>query len=241
MIKKYLKYLKNNNYSINTIKTYKSILEIYCSDLDDLRKIKTRLRGYFSSPATARLHYSVISSYMKWNKDKRVDKLKQIKIPPISYKYFDVFNYKYLELKTRILNDDSENIIIKKMIIKFLFETGIRAEELKNIIEIKKDTIIILGKGNKKREIFYKKNTFDKMGFPFLYSTKTLRLWVKEILGCEFTPHSIRRSFATHLLKNGANAKFVMLQMGHEKIETTFRYLHLNLKENQKEYNKFFK
>jgi integrase/recombinase XerD len=70
------------------------------------------------------------------------------------------------------------------------------------------------------------------MGFPFLYSTKTLRLWVKEILGCEFTPHSIRRSFATHLLKNGANAKFVMLQMGHEKIETTFRYLHLNLKEN---------
>jgi integrase/recombinase XerD len=59
-------------------------------------------------------------------------------------------------------------------------------------------------------------------------------------LGVEYTPHSIRRSHATHLLNNGASPKMVMMQLGHEKIETTFKYLQLSISENQKTYNKYF-
>ena len=63
---------------------------------------------------------------------------------------------------------------------------------------------------------------------------------MKEILGTKYTPHSIRRSHATHMLLKGANPKAVMLQLGHVKVETTFRYLQLCKKINQKIYNKFF-
>ena len=49
-----------------------------------------------------------------------------------------------------------------------------------------------------------------------------MRLWTKEVLGSKFTPHSIRRSHATHMLLSGANPKTVMMQLGHSKVETTY-------------------
>ncbi len=144
-----------------------------------------------------------------------------------------VFTKEFLLKKTHGL--DSE----KKVVIRMLFETGIRAEEIKNIISINKKTMIIKGKGNKIREIFHNwETTKEFKGFD--YTTKTLRIWVKEILGDEYTPHSIRRSHATHLLLKGANPKTVMMQLGHNKVETTYRYLNLSKQNNQKIYNKYY-
>ncbi|WP_158500006.1 tyrosine-type recombinase/integrase [Spiroplasma sabaudiense] len=157
--------------------------------------------------------------------------MKQFKMPKIPKVYRTVFKKDFLLEKTNINNGDSKKLIQKKMVIKFLFETGIRAEELKNIIKINPRTITVLGKGNKLREIFHCNETTINLN-EFTFTTKTLRIWVKEILGKEFTPHSIRRSHATHLLTNGASPKMVMLQLGHEKIETTFRYLNLSIEDN---------
>jgi integrase/recombinase XerD len=74
----------------------------------------------------------------------------------------------------------------------------------------------------------------------FNRSTRILRLWVREVLGDQYTPHSIRRSHATHMLLKGANPKVVMLQLGHSKVETTFRYLQLSKTKNMKIYDKFY-
>ncbi|PPE06089.1 tyrosine-type recombinase/integrase [Williamsoniiplasma lucivorax] len=236
--KQYLNYLKKNNYSINTIITYKSILNIYKNDYQNITRIKNKIKTHFNSPNTAWTHYNVICSYMRWAKDKRLENLKEIKLPRISKVYRSVFKKSFLIKKTEIKAEDSEILIEKKIIIRFLFETGIRASELKNIIEIKEKTLKIIGKGNKIREIFHKIETTKLMN-DFKYTTKTLRLWVKEILGENYTPHSIRRSYATHMLLAGANPKMVMLQLGHEKIETTFRYLNLSFEQNWQIYSKF--
>ncbi len=59
-------------------------------------------------------------------------------------------------------------------------------------------------------------------------------------LGNEYSPHSIRRSFATHMLMNGASPKMVQLQLGHAKIETTFTYLNLSLDDNHSIYKQYF-
>jgi integrase/recombinase XerD len=59
-------------------------------------------------------------------------------------------------------------------------------------------------------------------------------------LGKQYTPHSIRRSHATHMLLNGANPKMVMMQLGHTKVETTFRYLQLSIERNRKIYDKYY-
>jgi site-specific recombinase XerD len=45
--------------------------------------------------------------------------------------------------------------------------------------------------------------------------------------------HTIRHSFATHLVDNGTNLHTVKELLGHSNLQTTLRYLHLTSKRIQ--------
>jgi len=75
-------------------------------------------------------------------------------------------------------------------------------------------------------------------------STRSISSIVKKYvhnaqIGKHITPHSLRHSFASHMLQQGANIREIQELLGHENISTTQIYTHLNIKKIKQDYNNY--
>jgi integrase/recombinase XerD len=75
-----------------------------------------------------------------------------------------------------------------------------------------------------------------KPGQP-LHSTNVQKLCQRLVadlgLSKRVTPHTLRHSFATHMLEAGVDLRTLQLILGHSNIQTTTHYLHVNAKKLQ--------
>lgn len=151
------------------------------------------------------------------------------------------------------------------LILKMLYSTGMRVSELVSLriseLDLDKGEVVIKGKGNKERVVFLPEDILEDIKFyiqkrkknsNFLFlnrkgkllTDKGIRLLVekyakKVIPYKKITPHTLRHTFATHLLTNGADLRSVQELLGHTKLSTTQIYTHLT-KENLKKVYKNF-
>lgn len=142
-----------------------------------------------------------------------------------------------------------------RLVMELLYATGVRVSELVNIkikdIDFNNRSIIVIGKGSKERIVFFNSICFDilkkyldeskmvrKEEFLILnnngkkITTRSIRLIINKVIKetsiiKHIHPHTIRHTFATHLLNNGCDLLTVQELLGHESISTTGIYTHV--------------
>jgi integrase/recombinase XerD len=142
-----------------------------------------------------------------------------------------------------------------KAILELLYATGMRVSELCSlkITDLNETFVKVRGKGRKERIIpvgrraieaidyylIHFRNQASESDAPLFISQKgkpihRISVWSRirayaraARIAKDVSPHTLRHSFATHLLENGADLRLIQDMLGHEDIGTTDRYTHL--------------
>ncbi len=169
------------------------------------------------------------------------------------------------EDEVRVLLEGCGNVF-DRAILEFLYATGIRVSELcnLNLFDVDETTLRVKGKGGKERIVPIALRTVQVLDQYLLKRKKEIRenpplfinnrgkrisrqfVWTlvklyaeKAGINKQVSPHTLRHSYATHLLENGADLRIIQELLGHSNISTTDRYTHISNKHLRSAFDKF--
>lgn len=262
ILNNYIKYLKLKNYADTTINSYlitaNSFLK-FCNSKISKENFILFIKNNFKKrkPSTIRTKFNYLSNFLSFLEiDWFTNEFKNNFILPKLNNEPKVVLDK-TKIKSILNNFNLKKITqFKKYLwVRILFETGLRASEFQML---RKDDIsntcriYIIGKGYKSRTVFITEELYKIIqNWPYQYfcidkngnlvSTRQLRKTLKQI-GNKFlnmnnlSPHMLRRSFCTNLIKNGCKLNVVQALMGHSSISTTSKYIFFSQEEMYDEY-----
>ena len=224
----------------------------------DIRSYLAHMCNKKYSSRTISRKLSAIRSFYKYEVNKGVirdNPCLLISNPKVEKKLPNYLSYNEIETMLEVPDTFKNNSLRDKLIIEILYSTGIRVSELVNIkvkdIDFYNNQILILGKGNKERYVIFG-NTLKDMLKEYIsiksdseylitnkynkkMSTRSIEEIVKKIVKIDgiknkVTPHTIRHTFATHMLNEGADLRVVQELLGHAGISNTQIYTHISMK-----------
>ncbi|TAL09231.1 MAG: tyrosine recombinase XerC [Nitrospirae bacterium] len=149
-------------------------------------------------------------------------------------------------------------------ILEVLYSAGVRVAELVGLnvddVDLEAGAATVLGKGRKERVVLLGEKAvaalrayLGKEGLqegPLFRNSRGGRLTARSVerivtAQCRalpnfpaMTPHTLRHSFATHLLDGGADLRAIQEMLGHASLSTTQRYTHVALDRMMEAYDK---
>ena len=247
-IKKYFEYINTKN------KKYYEI-EKYVQSLSKSKYAKSTVNRKIVS----------ISSFFNWcinQKKLNIKDIKQIKNIKTDRKLPTILTSNYINNLLDTIPTSTSKEIRDRTIIEILYSSGLRVSELTNlkVNDFKNNkSLKVLGKGNKVRILPMTDKSFNYMNlwiskyrseykneksgnYIFLgvrggkISDREIQRIVNLRLGT--FPHSIRHTFATHLLDGGADLRVVQEMLGHTDPSTTQIYTHVSKKQLKEKYKR---
>src|SRR6185295_10698221 len=148
-------------------------------------------------------------------------------------------------------------------ILELLYASGLRVSELSGLdlddLDRTERTVRVLGKGRKERMVPYGNQAARALetwlgergerGGPVFTNARGGRLTVRSVhtivrraaraagITRRVSPHTLRHTFATHLLDGGADLRAIQELLGHSRLSTTQRYTHVGAEQLLKVYD----
>lgn len=285
MIEDYLFELEIRNYSLNTIKTYKSIISNFYKFMlseKGLYNEKMILKSFKRYVRHLKRERNVSQNYIylvtvvlkKFFEFAGIGVLKEVQTPKRTKSLPKSLNEE--EVMSLITALDDNNIFESstphadflrfrnKLILALLYSSGLRVSELVNLrvnnIDLSERTMRIRGKGEKDRIVLFDDRTKnliadylaqrdDDSEYLFInrrgnhLTARYVQMMIKDyakVAGIKkkVTPHILRHSFATHLLKNGVDIRAIQQLLGHSNLSTTQIYTSVDMETLKSVYDK---
>ena len=259
-------YSKNTITSYKTdIKKYFEYINKHNKNYDEIEKYIQSLSKNKYAKSTVNRKIVSISSFFNWcinQKKLNIKDIKQIKNIKTERKLPTILTSNYINNLLDTIPTSTSKEIRDRTIIEILYSSGLRVSELTNlkVNDLKNNkSLKVLGKGNKTRILPMTDKSYNYMNlwlskyrseykneksgnYIFLgvrggkISDREIQRIVNLRLGT--FPHSIRHTFATHLLDGGADLRVVQAMLGHTDPSTTQIYTHVSKKQLKEKYKR---
>ena len=258
-IDQFITWMESHNHEIDGISL--DILKEFHKSLHKYANIRTRVRKILS----VRLFFDFLER--KYNKINYAGMITVPKHEPKLPEYFSEHDIKLLidrvQLDKTPIGIRNKTIVF----LLYTTGVRVSELVTLNISDYYDNVLKVTGKGNKQRLIpvnaemkkhldKYIKTTLPELTdgyhttllFPVVFGNKIkpiTRQWIWKMLNNlwqnkskKIYPHKIRHSYATHLLENGINLRFLQVLLGHESVNTTQVYTHIDKSYARRQYDK---